>query len=121
MPRIVVLGCGTGVGKTRVSAALLRALTRANRPCVGLKPIESGVPQEPGVSSPAAGSDARALVASKIVSHAGLCRTRCTRLRTPVSPSLGGSLGNGHRNRVIPSRALGRGRRAEHDTACIVR
>lgn len=37
--RVLVLGTGTGVGKTVVSAALVRANPRA----VGLKPIESGV------------------------------------------------------------------------------
>src|ERR1700743_3643953 len=44
MPRLVTLGCGTGVGKTHVSRALLAALGRAGQPCVGLKPIETGIP-----------------------------------------------------------------------------
>ncbi len=43
MPRVVVLGCGTAVGKTRVSVALLRALTQQGIPNLGLKPIESGI------------------------------------------------------------------------------
>ncbi len=42
MPRVVVLGCGTGVGKTRVCVALLREFARKGHPCIGLKPIESG-------------------------------------------------------------------------------
>jgi len=43
--RLVVIGTGTGVGKSYVSCALLRALRRAEPSAhvVGLKPIESGV------------------------------------------------------------------------------
>ena len=45
--RIVMLGTGTGVGKTWLACELVRALqARGNRP-LGLKPIESGV-TEPG-------------------------------------------------------------------------
>jgi dethiobiotin synthetase len=56
MQRIVVLGTGTGVGKTTVSAALLRALRRATpgSPVLGLKPVETGVRE-------GAPTDARAL------------------------------------------------------------
>jgi dethiobiotin synthetase len=84
LPRVVVLGCGTGVGKTRVSVALLRELTGGHRTCVGLKPIESGVPQGP--ESPATGTDARALA------EAGSFQTQAQHplyaLPTPVSPHL---------------------------------
>ena len=41
--RIIVLGTGTGVGKTWVTAALARALRRSGASVVALKPIESGV------------------------------------------------------------------------------
>jgi dethiobiotin synthetase len=40
--RIVVLGCGTGVGKTRVSVALLRGLVARGQNALGLKPVETG-------------------------------------------------------------------------------
>ena len=58
MPRIVVLGCGTGIGKTWVSVALLQELARTG-PALGLKPIESGIIDS--AESPPAGSDAAAL------------------------------------------------------------
>ncbi len=41
--RIVVIGTGTEVGKTWLSAALLRALAASGRSVLGLKPIESGL------------------------------------------------------------------------------
>jgi dethiobiotin synthetase len=40
--RIVVTGTDTGVGKTFVTAGLLRALVSSGRRAVGIKPIESG-------------------------------------------------------------------------------
>lgn len=43
MQRVVVLGCGTAVGKTRVSVALTRALEANGHPCLGLKPVETGL------------------------------------------------------------------------------
>ncbi len=64
MPRLVVLGCGTGVGKSRVSAALLRELSARGVPCLGLKPIESGITLGTNATeAPRApeGSDARLL------------------------------------------------------------
>jgi dethiobiotin synthase len=39
----VVLGTGTGVGKTFVSRALVGALAASGRPVAGLKPIETGL------------------------------------------------------------------------------
>ena len=60
MPRVVILGCGTEVGKTRVSVALLRELARLGLPALGLKPVESGIaPSE--LQQPPASSDAHAL------------------------------------------------------------
>jgi dethiobiotin synthetase len=61
MPRVVVLGCGTGVGKTRFCLELLRALSARRVPTMGLKPIESGI--EPGAGTPP-GSDAAELKAA---------------------------------------------------------
>lgn len=62
MPRVVVLGCGTGVGKTRVSVALIRELERRGRASLGLKPIESGLAQAAAAHAAApSSSDAEAL------------------------------------------------------------
>lgn len=84
MPRVVVLGAGTGVGKTRVSCAVLRELTRRGLPTLGLKPIESGIAAI--AQEPPPGSDAAALAA------AGSLRTPLAHplhaLREPVSPHL---------------------------------
>lgn len=41
--RIVVIGTGTGIGKTHLSVALVHALARAGAEVAGLKPVESGV------------------------------------------------------------------------------
>lgn len=62
--RIVILGCGTGVGKTRVSVAILRALASRGLTALGLKPIESGVTRDEGKLAPPTGSDAAALAAA---------------------------------------------------------
>jgi dethiobiotin synthetase len=44
MPRIVILGTGTGVGKTYATSALARALSSvSNGTVVAVKPIETGV------------------------------------------------------------------------------
>ena len=59
--RIVVVGTGTGVGKTHVSVALLEALRRRGAPCAGLKPVETGL-------TPSGSSD-RELLASAGTFH----------------------------------------------------
>jgi dethiobiotin synthetase len=82
MPRIVVLGCGTGVGKTRVSAALLQALRRRGCATLGLKPIESGVAR-----AGAEGSDAAALNDASSLRSSGAARSLYA-LAAPVSPHL---------------------------------
>lgn len=41
--RLVIIGTGTGVGKTHLSVALLRSLALAGVSAAGLKPVESGV------------------------------------------------------------------------------
>ncbi|MFT3773806.1 MAG: dethiobiotin synthase [Minicystis sp.] len=43
MSRIVVVGTGTGIGKTHLSLSLIRALAAAGVSVAGMKPIESGV------------------------------------------------------------------------------
>ena len=42
-----ITGTDTGVGKTRVSAALLCALAQRGRRAVGMKPVASGCMQTP--------------------------------------------------------------------------
>jgi 8-amino-7-oxononanoate synthase len=76
--RIVLLGTGTGVGKTRVGAALGRALHDRGQPVLALKPVESGVP------AGALGEDALALAnaAGHGVPGGGVT------LRDPLSPHL---------------------------------
>jgi dethiobiotin synthetase len=87
VPRVVVLGCGTAVGKTRFSVALLRSLRARGAATIGLKPIESGM--APGAESPA-GSDALALRAVSTL------RPSPSRplygLGSPVSPHLAARL-----------------------------
>lgn len=41
--RVVVIGTGTGIGKTHLGVALLRSLAQAGVSGAGLKPVESGV------------------------------------------------------------------------------
>jgi dethiobiotin synthetase len=75
--RIVILGTGTDVGKTFVTACLARGL-REHVSMLALKPIESGV-------APGAGGDAAAIAAA--AGHAPVfSRWRFTRA---VSPHLG--------------------------------
>jgi dethiobiotin synthetase len=83
VPRLIVLGCGTNVGKTRFCVALLRALTAQGVPTVGLKPIESGI--EPGLGS-VPGSDAAALSSAATLNPS---QSRAPyALAAPVSPHL---------------------------------
>lgn len=56
--RIIVLGTGTGVGKTWVTSVLARALRRCGAAVVALKPIETGVAAE------SEGSDAAVLASA---------------------------------------------------------
>jgi dethiobiotin synthetase len=83
VPRLIVLGCGTGVGKTRFSLALLRALAARGVPTVGLKPIESGI--DPGAGS-MPGTDAAALRTAATLSPSN--SRPLYALAAPVSPHL---------------------------------
>ena len=74
--RVVVLGTGTDVGKTFITAGIARGLAR-HRSVLALKPIESGVTAE-------ATSDAD-VIASAAGHPPVLSRWRFTR---PVSPHL---------------------------------
>lgn len=80
MTRIVVVGTGTGVGKTHAGVALVSALASAGVSVAGLKPIESGVPSEPSDATDAA---ALAAVSTFHVKHPPPYA-----LPDPVSPHL---------------------------------
>lgn len=84
MPRVIVLGSGTGVGKTRVSAALLRELRAEGLACMGLKPIETGIETIAGLAG--AGSDAHLLATSG--SLAAAAPHPFYALAEPISPHL---------------------------------
>ncbi len=62
MPRLIVLGTGTSVGKTFVATALLSRLRERGADTLGLKPIETGIPTSDAAPPP--GSDAHALEAA---------------------------------------------------------
>ncbi len=49
MPGFFITGTDTGVGKTRVAAALLRAYGRLGYRCVGMKPVAAGASLQDGV------------------------------------------------------------------------
>ncbi len=67
MSNLFVTGTDTGVGKTRVSAALLRAAVARGRRAVGMKPVASGCRTTPqGLRS----EDAEALLAAGNVAAA---------------------------------------------------
>lgn len=77
--RIVVIGTGTGIGKTHAGVALVAALARAGVSVAGLKPIESGVSPETFDATDAA---ALAAVGTFHVKHPPYA------LAEPVSPHL---------------------------------
>jgi dethiobiotin synthetase len=77
---VLVTGTGTGIGKTHLGEAILRALPRDVR-AIGLKPVESGV--EEGVLSDA---ERLARASTFHVQHFRLA------LRTPVAPTVAARL-----------------------------
>jgi dethiobiotin synthetase len=83
--RIVVIGTGTGVGKTWLSCALLRRLHALGHTALGLKPIESGV--VPGGDTDAAALAAAGTGAELDVDH-GVEGTLPYRLADAISPHL---------------------------------
>lgn len=66
--RWVVLGTGTGIGKSFVAEALVRALGASGHAAAGLKPIETGCHTNAD-GSPAEGDAARLEAASLLVKH----------------------------------------------------
>lgn len=83
-PRIVVVGTGTGVGKTWLSCTLLRRLRALGHSPLGLKPIESGV-------TTGADTDAAALAAAAGTGAAAVslpAGAQPYRLSDPISPHL---------------------------------
>lgn len=117
MPRVVILGTGTGVGKTYVTVALARAL-RSARPffpqVLALKPVETGVS---GARSRAS-SDARQLELAS--SFRAPYEHPLLALPDPVSPHLAARRA---RVSISPRRIAAYVRRTEgasqalHDTA----
>lgn len=84
--RIVVVGTGTGIGKTWLSCALLRRLRATDRHALGLKPVESGV-------SPGTETDARLLAVAAGQDYgrdddALRSNSAPYRLAEPISPHL---------------------------------
>jgi dethiobiotin synthetase len=82
-PLVVVTGTGTGVGKTHVAAALLRAWGESAR-VVGYKPVETGVSQE--LRGDEVGSDGRWLLEASTF-HVKRPTFRQT-FADPISPHL---------------------------------
>lgn len=81
--RIVVVGTGTGIGKTHVSCALLLAAAAAGRPYLGLKPIETGIAED---GSTAEEDGERLRVSSGRVFH--VKQIAPYRFVPPISPHL---------------------------------
>lgn len=76
--RFIVLGTGTGVGKTYGTARLVAGLREAGRRVLGLKPIESGIDPDH-----LEGTDAGLLAAAS-----GVEPEHCYALPEPLSPHL---------------------------------
>lgn len=87
MKRVVLLGTGTDVGKTYVGQFLLRSWAREVGPCLGLKPIESGVVV--GQETDASRLDASRRTDAPVPAH-------FTALPEPISPHLAARR-SGHR------------------------
>jgi len=50
MRTVAVWGCGTGVGKTLLSAGLMRAAAARSLPALFIKPVQTGVPDSDGAT-----------------------------------------------------------------------
>jgi dethiobiotin synthetase len=87
MERIVVLGTGTGVGKTYVGAALARALREAGSSVQALKPIETGFEPQPS-GEPLAGTDAFTLERAASILGRPTRPHPLYAFREPISPHL---------------------------------
>lgn len=82
--RIVIVGTGTGVGKTHLSSALLAAASAVGRRCLGLKPIETGVSGGPG----AMGDDEARLATASAIDVFHVKHPAPYRFAPPISPHL---------------------------------
>jgi dethiobiotin synthase len=81
MSRIVVIaGTDTGVGKTFVTAALARALVRAGRSVLAVKPVETGCLEDPSETEDG-------VVLARATGQAEP-RAALVRLRAPLTPAL---------------------------------
>jgi dethiobiotin synthetase len=79
-----VTGTDTGIGKTRVSAGLLKAMTKAGLKCAGMKPIASGAEM---TAEGLRNGDALALMAAASVKKPyGVVNPYC--FAPPVAPHL---------------------------------
>lgn len=84
-----VAGAGTDIGKTYVTALLLRQLRTAGREVLGLKPVASGLPADIRSSAFAASDTARLLDAQGLETTAANVEG-CTpwRFEQPLSPDM---------------------------------
>jgi dethiobiotin synthetase len=83
MAAVFVAGTGTDIGKTYVTAALLRAMAGAGRPAMALKPVASGFDE----AAPA-GSDPAVLLEAmgRPVTAAAIAAITPWRYRAPLAP-----------------------------------
>jgi dethiobiotin synthetase len=83
MSAFFVTATGTGIGKTFVTAGLLRRLRAEGKPAIGLKPVVSGYHTAPG-SDPALLLEA----AGEAVSEEAVARISPWRFLAPLSPDM---------------------------------
>ncbi len=84
----VVAGAGTDIGKTFITALLVRRLRAAGRAVLALKPVASGVP-DPGDAAFAATDTARLLAAQGLaLTPASLAACSPWRFAAPLSPDM---------------------------------
>ena len=89
MPALFITGAGTDIGKTYVTAALIRALREAGQPVEALKPVVSGFdPAAPQGSDPAVLLEALGQAGSA----EALARMSPWRFAAPLSPPLAARL-----------------------------
>lgn len=83
MSAFFITATGTGIGKTFVTAGLLRYLRENGKPCAGLKPVISGY-EKPDGSDPALLLEAM----GKHVSDAAVAEIAPWRFQAPLSPDM---------------------------------
>lgn len=85
---VCIAGTGTDVGKTIVTRALARALSRRGLRIAAVKPVESGVARRPGEAHPTDAASLRAAAGSS-APDGDICAYL---LDVPVSPHLAASM-----------------------------